>query len=73
MKYSSMAAGQTGFTLIEVLMSLTVMVLILSVSYTALGPAGEGFLQLQEGRDSLESSSWAGRQLRMDIGMATAG
>ena len=32
MKYSSMAAGQTGFTLIEVLMSLTAMVLILSVS-----------------------------------------
>lgn len=53
-------------------MSLTVMMLIVSVTYAALGPAGEGFLQLQKSRDALEASTWAGRQLRMDIGMASA-
>ena len=52
-------------------MALTVFMLIMVVSYSTLGPAGEGFLQLQKVRDSLEASSWAGRQLRTDIGMSS--
>jgi prepilin-type N-terminal cleavage/methylation domain-containing protein len=60
-------AKEQGFTLLEVLMSLTVFALIVGVSYTALGPAGEGFKQLQEVRDQSESSSWLARQLRADV------
>jgi len=58
---------ELGFTLLEVLMALTVFALIAGVSYTALGPAGEGFRQLQEVRDKIESSSWLGKQLRADV------
>jgi len=63
---------QKGFTLIEVLMALSIFALIVTVSYTALGPAGVGFQQLQGERDRLESSSWLGRQLRDDVGAASA-
>jgi len=56
-----------GFTLLEVLMALSVFALIAGVSYTALGPAGEGFRQLQEVRDKMEASSWLGKQLRADM------
>lgn len=65
-------AGEKGFTLIEVLMALSIFALIVMVSYTALGPAGVGFQQLQDERDRLESSSWLGRQLRDDVGAASA-
>jgi len=58
---------ELGFTLLEVLMALTVFALIAGVSYTALGPAGEGFRQLQEVRDKMEASSWLGKQLRADM------
>jgi len=52
-------------------MALSVFALIAGVSYTALGPAGEGFRQLQDVRDSIESSSWLGKQLRSDIAGVT--
>jgi len=58
---------ELGFTLLEVLMALTVFALIAGVSYTALDPAGEGFRQLQEVRDKMEASSWLGKQLRADM------
>ncbi len=63
---------ERGFTLIEVLMAMTLFAMLMSVVYAALGPAGEGFLQLQEVRDRLERSYWLGRQLRMDVSYATA-
>jgi len=62
---------ERGFTLLEVLMALSVFALIAGVSYTALGPAGEGFKQLQEVRDQNESSSWLGKQLRADVASVT--
>ncbi|MDQ6968863.1 MAG: type II secretion system protein [Mariprofundaceae bacterium] len=60
-------ASEAGFTLLEVLMALSVFALISGVTYTALGPAGEGFRQLQDVRDQLESASWLGKQLRSDV------
>lgn len=60
-------SGEHGFTLIEVLMSIVIFALLMAVVYGALGPAGEGFIQLQEHRDKLEKSHWLGRQLRMDL------
>ncbi|MDQ6953458.1 MAG: type II secretion system protein GspJ [Mariprofundaceae bacterium] len=61
-----------GFTLLELLMALVIFALIIVVCYTALGPAGEGFRQLQQVRDNIESSSWLGKQLRADIGTITS-
>jgi len=61
-------SNEAGFTLLEVLMALTVFALIATVCYSALGPAGEGFKQLQDYRDQLEESSWLGKQLRADVG-----
>jgi len=69
----SMAENQeAGFTLLEVLMALSVFALIAGVSYTALGPAGEGFRQLQQVRDQIESASWLGKQLRADVGAVSS-
>ncbi|MBL4760395.1 MAG: prepilin-type N-terminal cleavage/methylation domain-containing protein [Mariprofundaceae bacterium] len=62
------SSNEAGFTLLEVLMALTVFALIAAVCYSALGPAGEGFKQLQDYRDQLEKSSWLGKQLRADVG-----
>ena len=59
--------AELGFTLLEVLMALTVFALIAGVSYTALGPAGEGFKQLQDVRDRIAMASWIGKQLRADV------
>lgn len=61
------AGEQRGFTLIEALMAMVIFGLLMAVVYGALGPAGEGFIQLQEQRDKLEKSHWLGRQLRMDL------
>lgn len=63
---------QRGFTLIEVLMAMSLFALLMAVVYGALGPAGEGFIQLQERRDALEKSHWLGRQLRMDMSYLSA-
>jgi len=56
-----------GFTLIEVLMALTVFALIAALGYGTLGTAGEGFSMLAEVRDVQERSGWIGRQLRSDV------
>jgi prepilin-type N-terminal cleavage/methylation domain-containing protein len=56
-----------GFTLIEVLLAIVVFSLIAAVSWTALGPAGEGFLMLKDSRLQLESQQWIGKQLRRDV------
>jgi len=58
---------QRGFTLIEVLLAIVVFSLIAAVSWAALGPAGEGFLQLQDSRVQLEQQQWIGKQLRRDV------
>lgn len=63
---------QAGFTLIEVLMAMALFALLLSVVYAALGPAGDGFIQLQETRDRLEKGQWLGRQLRLDMDYVSA-
>ncbi|MDQ7004277.1 MAG: prepilin-type N-terminal cleavage/methylation domain-containing protein [Ghiorsea sp.] len=56
-----------GFTLIEVLLAIVVFSLIAAISWTALGPAGEGFLMLKDARTQLESQQWVGKQLRRDV------
>ncbi len=56
-----------GFTLIEVLLAIVVFSLIAAVSWSALGPAGEGFLMLKQSRVQLEQQQWIGKQLRQDI------
>jgi len=63
---------QSGFTLIEVLMALTVFALIAAISYAAMGSAGQGFQMLSEVRDMQESSGWTGRQLRTDTACLAA-
>jgi len=65
-------SSERGFTLIEVLMAISIFSLLMAVVYGALGPAGEGFIQLQEHRDKLEKSHWLGRQLRMDMSYISA-
>lgn len=59
--------AERGFTLIEVLMALTVFGLIAGLGYGALATAGEGFGMLAEVRDVQERSGWIGRQLRSDV------
>jgi len=61
-----------GFTLIEVLMALTVFGLIAGLSYAALGTAGNGFEILSEVRLAQEKSGWVAKQLRSDIRYLTA-
>jgi len=63
---------QSGFTLIEVLMALTVFALIAAISYAAMGSAGQGFQVLSEVRDMQEASGWTGRQLRTDMACLAA-
>ena len=64
--------AERGFTLIEVLMALTVFGLIAGLGYGALGIAGEGFVILAEVRDVQERSGWIGRQLRSDVAYISA-
>jgi len=56
-----------GFTLIEVLLAIVVFSLIAAVSWSALGPAGDGFVMLQESRAQIEQQQWIGKQLRRDV------
>ena len=58
---------EQGFTLIEVLMALTVFALIAALSYGALDTAGRGFEVLHAVRGTQEQSGWVGRQLRADL------
>jgi len=60
-------ANEHGFTLIEVLMALTVFALIAGLSYTALDTAGNGFEMLGKVRLTQEKSTWVARQLRSDL------
>jgi len=60
-------SGESGFTLLEVLMALTVFGLIAGLSYAALGTAGHGFEILNEVRLTQEKSGWAAKQLRSDL------
>ena len=48
-------------------MSLVIFSLIIAVCYTALGPAGIGFQQLQQTRDTMEENGWTERQLQQDF------
>jgi len=58
---------EQGFTLIEVLMALTVFALISVLSYSTLDIAGNGFKLLSEVRLQQEKSVWIGKTLRQDI------
>ena len=41
--------------------------MIAAVSWSALGPAGDGFVMLQESRTQIEQQQWIGKQLRRDV------
>jgi len=62
---------ETGFTLIEVLMALVVFSLVVSLTYAAIGPAGEGFRRLQDVRENYEQNMLTGWQLNQDIAYMT--
>ena len=59
--------NEAGFTLIEVLMALTVFAMVAGLSYAALGTADKGFAVLHDVRVVQERSGWAGKQLRSDL------
>ncbi len=59
--------NEQGFTLIEVLMALTVFALISALSYSALDIAGAGFETLSQVRLQQEKSGWVGKTLRQDM------
>jgi len=63
---------EKGFTLIEVLMALTVFALISVLAYSTLDIAGTGFEVLNETRLVQEKSGWVGKQLHQDIRYLTA-
>ncbi|OIQ00685.1 MAG: hypothetical protein AUK35_02220 [Zetaproteobacteria bacterium CG2_30_46_52] len=67
-----MKLASQGFTLIEVLLAIVVFSLIAAVAWSALGPAGEGFVLLQESRVQVEEQQWIGRQLRRDVSYISA-
>jgi len=58
---------EQGFTLIEVLMALTVFALISVLSYSTLDIAGNGFDILNKVRVEQEKSGWVGKTLRQDM------
>lgn len=64
-------ADKRGFTLIEVLVALTVFALIAALAYAAVDTAGNGFNRLSKVRDQYERSRWMGSQFRMDVDYAT--
>ncbi len=59
--------SEQGFTLLEVLMALTVFALIISLVYTAMGTASNGFNRLHDIRLATQKQAWIGKQLRNDI------
>ncbi|MBL4775247.1 MAG: prepilin-type N-terminal cleavage/methylation domain-containing protein [Mariprofundus sp.] len=61
-----------GFTLIEVLMALTVFALISVLAYSTIDTAGRGFETLTEVRLVQEKSGWIGKQLRQDMRYLTS-
>lgn len=63
---------EPGFTLIEVLVALTVFALIASLAYAAVGPAGRGFRQLDVARDRDARVQSVGATLRSDVAYASA-
>jgi len=67
MKQANESASEHGFTLIEVLMALTVFALIAGLSYSALDTADNGFEILSKVRLTQEKSTWVARQLRSDL------
>lgn len=60
-------SDEQGFTLIEVLMALSVFALIAALSYGALGVAGSGFERLVEVRAGQQSAGLVIKQLRSDM------
>lgn len=56
-----------GFTLVEVLMALSLFAMLAGVMYAALGSAGNGFQQLISIRDDVAAGQWLDRQLRSDL------
>jgi len=58
---------QYGFTLVEVLMALTVFSLIAVISYSVLATTGDGFKLLGEVKERQKNFIWLGRQLRSDL------
>lgn len=58
---------QSGFTLIEVMLAISVLALIVVVTFTALAPAGQGFTMLKEVRDSLDQRAWLSDRLQSDF------
>jgi len=58
---------QHGFTLIEVLMALSIFAMISTLAYSSLDIAGNGFAILKDIRLSQEKSGWIGKQLHQDM------
>jgi len=69
---SAQTDDERGFTLIEVLMALTVFALIAGLAYTALGTAGNGFEVLHAVRLKQEKSGWVAKAVRSDLRYLTA-
>lgn len=70
--HQPVADKQQGFTLIEVLMALTVFALISALAYGTLDTAGTGFKILSDVRLVQEKSGWVGKQLRKDMRYLTS-
>jgi len=65
-------SAEQGFTLIEVLMALTVFSLISVLAYGTLDTAGTGFKILSDVRMAQEKSGWVAKQIRKDMRYLTA-
>jgi len=70
--FNKTVKNEQGFTLIEVLMALTVFALISALAYGTLDTAGTGFQILSDVRIQQEKSGWVGKQLRKDMRYLTA-
>lgn len=63
---------QGGFTLLELIVAIALFAVLVTICYTALGPASDGFRELSVQRDKLEKLAWIGRQMRLDVAYAVA-